>query len=82
MYFKSKTFKNDEIRPAIEKLTEMGLTLVSTPELKELFIMIKNYLNSDERADVFISLPKSKQIIRGELEVELGKNTWIKLEHL
>jgi len=82
MSFKSKKLKNDEIRPAIEKMTEMGLTIVSTPELKELFLLIKKFLNGNERYDVFISLPKTKQVIRGELEVEVGKHTWVKLEHL
>ena len=46
-------------------MTEMGLTIVSTPELKELFLLIKKFLNGNERYDVFISLPKTKQVIRG-----------------
>ena len=82
MPFKSKKMKQSEIRPALDKLTKMRLTVATTPGVKELFQMINSFINNNKRMDVFIPLVETKQVIRGELEVEPGKQTWIKLEHL
>ena len=56
MSFKSKKLKNDEIRPAIEKMTEMGLTIVSTPELKELYQSFSCFYSSMDSRGPFCRL--------------------------
>ncbi len=82
LYYKKKSKKMSEIKPALQKLTELNMTVKTVPELKELYELIKLYLNNDKQIDICIPLVETNRVLRGSLEIDETKPTWIKIECL
>ena len=82
LYYKKKSKKMSEIKPALQKLTELNMTMKTVPELKELYELIKLHLNNDKQIDICIPLVETNRVLRGSLEIDETKPTWIKIECL
>ena len=81
MVLKNKEKRIEEIKPIIVKLTEMNLT-VKNPPIKELFDVLKHYINEGKRVEIYIPFLEINKIITGILEPELGVHTWVKLQNI
>lgn len=77
--FRTKEERILETKPIIEKLSEMNLTLENTPELINLFSLIKIYINDDEKIDINIPCPSINKTIKGVLSRNIREEVCVKL---
>ena len=75
---KSREERQAEVRPIIEKLTELNITVLEPP-IKELFTKISLFVKNCEKIEVNIPYPKTNQIIEGVLHPKIGKRTWVRM---
>tara|TARA_B100001758_G_scaffold205320_1_gene185541 strand:+ start:1176 stop:1433 length:258 start_codon:yes stop_codon:yes gene_type:complete len=75
---KSQEERQAEVRPIIEKLTELKITVVE-PAIKELFSKMSLFVKNGEKIEVNIPYPKTNQIIEGMLQPKIGKQTWVRM---
>ena len=79
MVKRTKLMRQKEVRPIIEKLTELNLNASEHPELQLLFSEMKRYVDSGERIELNIPFPAKNTIIEGVLEADTQKQVWVKL---
>ena len=75
---KTQEERQAEVRPIIEKLTEMNITVLEPP-IKELFSKMRLFVQIGEKIEINIPYPKTNQIIEGVLHPKIGKRTWVKM---
>jgi|TARA_B100001059_G_scaffold230163_1_gene263986 hypothetical protein len=75
---KSQEERQAEVRPIIEKLTELKISVLEPP-IKELFTKMRLFVQIGEKIEVNIPYPKTNQIIEGVLHPKIGKRTWIRM---
>ena len=75
---KSQEERQAEVRPIIEKLTELNITVMEPP-IKELFSKISLFVKNGEKTEVNIPYPKTNQIIEGILQPKVGKRTGVRM---
>ena len=75
---KSQEERQAEVRPIIEKLTELKISVLEPP-IKELFTKMRLFVQIGEKIEVNIPYPKTNQIIEGILHPKIGKRTWIRM---
>ncbi len=75
---KTQEERQAEVRPIIEKLTELNITVMEPP-IKELFSKMRLFVQIGEKIEINIPYPKTNQIIEGVLHPKIGKRTWIKM---
>ena len=75
---KSQEERQAEVRPIIDKLTEMNITVIEPP-IKELFSKMSLFVKNGEKTDVNIPYPRTNQIIEGILHPKIGKRTWVRM---
>ena len=69
-----------EVRTIINKLTELQLTMAYDP-IKQLFIILRNYINNGIRKQINIGFPMINKRIKGLLPDTINEKCWMKLEH-
>jgi hypothetical protein len=79
MVKRTKLMRQKEVRPIIEKLTELNLNASDHPELQLLFSEMKRYVDSGERIELNIPFPAKNTIIEGVLETDTQRQVWVKL---
>ena len=77
--YRTKEERILETKPIIEKLTELGLTLEQNNELKELFILIKTYIQDGERLEINIPFPSINRRIKGILATNIREEVSIRM---
>ena len=75
---KSQEERQAEVRPIIEKLTELKISVLEPP-IKELFTKMRLFVQIGEKIEVNIPYPKTNQIIEGVMHPKIGKRTWIRM---
>lgn len=70
-----------EVLPIIHKLSELTLTS-QYDEIKELYKLIKRYVEEGERIEIKIIFPAIKRKIVGVLAINKREKVWVKLEPL
>jgi dihydroorotate dehydrogenase len=75
---KTQEERRAEVRPIIEKLTELNITVMEPP-IKDLFSKMRLFVQIGEKIEVNIPYPKTNQIIEGVLHPKIGKRTWIRM---
>ena len=75
---KTQEERQAEVRPIIEKLTEMNITVLEPP-IKDLFSKMRLFVQIGEKIEINIPYPKTNQIIEGVLHPKIGKRTWVKM---
>lgn len=75
---KTQEERQAEVRPIIEKLTELNITVMEPP-IKELFSKMRLFVQIGEKIEINIPYPKTNQIIEGVLHPKIGKRTWVKM---
>lgn len=66
-------------KPIIMKLTELGITLEQNNELKELYILIKRYIEDGERLEINIPFPSINRRIKGVLATNIREEVCVKM---
>lgn len=75
---KSREERQAEVRPIIEKLTELNITVLEPP-VKELFHNMSLFVKNGEKLKINIPYPRTNQVIEGVLHPKIGKRTWVKM---
>ena len=88
MIKRTKEQRQNEIKPILKKLNELHLK-PNIDGIKQLYQHIKTYIdntdnniNNDENIDIHIPCPELNILIKGVLEVNINKKSWVKLECL
>jgi len=76
--YRTKEQRVKEIKPIIEKLTELKITASDHPEIRELLTKIQVYIQQGERIEIDIPFPIADVEIKGVLATELKERVWIK----
>ena len=71
--------RQKEVRPIIEKLTELNLNASDHPELQLLFSEMKRYVDTGARIELNIPFPSLNTRIEGVLEPDSQRQVWVKL---
>ena len=77
---RSLSERQEVVKPIIEKLTELQLTVAYEP-VKELFRLIQLFLKEGNRHVVNIPFPMINKRIKGLLSDVASEEVWVKLEH-
>lgn len=88
MIKRTKEQRQNEIKPILKKLNELHLK-PNIDGIKQLYQHIKTYIdnsdnniNNDMNIDIHIPCSKLNILIKGVLEVNINKKSWVKLECL
>jgi len=88
MIKRTKEQRQNEIKPILKKLNELHLK-PNIDGIKKLYQHIKTYIdntdnnsNNDENININIPCPELNILIKGVLEVNINKKSWVKLECL
>ncbi len=88
MIKRTKEQRQNEIKPILKKLNELHLK-TNIDGIKQLYKHIKTYIdnsisniNNDENINIHIPCPELNILIKGVLEVNINKKSWVKLECL
>ena len=88
MIKRTKEQRQNEIKPILKKLNELHLK-PNIDGIKQLYQHIKTYIdnsdnniNDDMNIDIHIPCPELNILIKGVLEVNINKKSWVKLECL
>jgi hypothetical protein len=76
--YRTKEQRVKEIKPIIEKLTELKIKASDHPEIRELLTKIQVYVHQGERVEIDIPFPIADVEIKGVLATELKERVWIK----
>jgi hypothetical protein len=76
--YRTKEQRVKEIKPIIEKLTELKIKASDHPEIRELLTKIQVYVQQGERVEIDIPFPIADVDIKGVLATELKERVWIK----
>ena len=77
---RTKQQRIDEVRPVIEKITQMNITVSNKP-IQLLFQVIKDYIDNGERFVINIPFPDYNKRILGVLATDVMEEVWVKLEN-
>ena len=76
--YRTKEQRISEIKPIIEKLTELKIKASEHEEIRELLTKIQVYIQQGERIEIDIPFPIADVEIKGVLATELKERVWIK----
>ena len=76
--YRTKEQRIKEIKPIIEKLSELKIMASEHEEIRELLTKIQVYIQQGERIEINIPFPIADVEIKGVLATELKERVWIK----
>ena len=76
--YRTKEQRIKEIKPIIEKLSELKIKASEHEEIRELLTKIQVYVHQGERIEIDIPFPIADVEIKGVLATELKERVWIK----
>ena len=76
--YRTKEQRINEIKPIIQKLSELKIKASDHPEIRELLTKIQVYIQQGERIEIDIPFPIADVDIKGVLATELKERVWIK----
>jgi len=71
--------RKDQIKPILEKLTELNLLASQHEPIKELFKILSAYVKEGERRVINIVFPNLNRRIKGTLETNTSKDSCIRM---
>lgn len=71
--------RKEEVRIIIDKLTDLHLTIAYDP-IRQLFIIMKNYIKNGGRVQINIPFPMINKRIKGTLTDTINEPCCVKLE--
>ena len=76
--FRTKAERIAEIKPVIQKLTELKVKAAEHEEIRTLMTQIQIYIQQGERLEINIPFPAADVDIIGVLATEKKERTWLK----
>jgi hypothetical protein len=76
---RSKDERKQQVKPILEKLTELKLLASEHDEIKELFKITSVYVKDGERQVINIAFPAISRRIKGALEKNTSKDSCIRM---
>ena len=73
---RTKEERKDQIKPILQKLTELNLT-IRMPPIKSLLEKIQEYIQEGVEIKLNIPFPSHDSNIKGELAVDKKRETWV-----
>ncbi len=71
-----------EIKPIIQKLSELKIKTCEHAEIKELLSKIQVYIQQGERIEINIPFPVADVDIKGVLATDVSERVWLKFTRL
>lgn len=78
MPYRTKEERIKEIKPIIQKLTELKIKASDHEEIKELMTKIQVYIHQGERLEINIPFPIADVDIVGVLATDVKERVWVK----
>jgi|688.fasta_scaffold1802151_1 hypothetical protein len=78
MVNRTKEQRLTEIKPIINKLTELKVNAADHSEIKELLTQIQVYIQQGERIEINIPFPIADVDIQGVLATDVKERVWLK----
>jgi hypothetical protein len=78
MPYRTKEERIKEIKPIIQKLTELKIKASDHEEIKELMTKIQVYIQQGERLEINIPFPIADVDIVGVLATDVKERVWLK----
>ena len=78
MPYRTKEERITEVKPIIQKLTELKIKASDHEEIKELLTKIQVYIQQGERIEINIPFPIADVDIVGVLATDLKERVWVK----
>ena len=78
IFYRSKIQRINEIKPILNKLSELNIKACEHEEIRELLQKIQIYIQEGEKVIVDSPFPIADVVIRGILEIDIEKRVWIK----
>ena len=75
---RNKQQRQTEIRPIIQKLTELHISTTQHDEIKELFKEMQRYIQDGVRIELKIPFDAYNTTIEGVLATRLNERVWVK----
>ena len=76
--YRTKEERQEEVKKIIKKLTELELSICYEP-VKELYAVMKDYIENGERKEIKINFPMINRDIKGVLAISIREKCCIKL---
>ena len=76
--YRTKEQRKAEIRPIIQKLTELHISLTQHDEIKLLFKEMQSYIQNGERIELNIPFDAYNTTIEGVLATRVKERVWVK----
>ncbi len=80
MLIRNKDERKQEVKIIINSLTNLKLTQIYKP-VKELFILLKNYVDNEKSIKIHIPFTEINKTIIGFLPIEKERKCYLKLEN-
>ncbi len=78
MPYRTKEERIKEVKPIIQKLTELNVKASDHAEIKELMTKIQVYIHQGERLVINIPFPIADVDIVGVLATDVSERVWVK----
>ena len=76
--YRTKEQRMTEIKPIINKLTELQIKASEHEEIRELLTKIQIYIQQGERIEINIPFPIADVEIKGVLATDIKERVWVK----
>ena len=76
--YRTKEQRMTEIKPIINKLTELQIKASEHEEIRELLTKIQIYIQQGERIEINIPFPIAGVEIKGVLATDIKERVWVK----
>jgi hypothetical protein len=76
---RTKSQRQEEVYPILQKLKELRLTPLVSPAIKDFYAQMQVYIQDGIKQTVHILIPELNVKLLGVLATELSERTWVKL---
>jgi len=76
--YRTKEQRMTEVKPIINKLTELQIKASEHEEIRELLTKIQIYIQQGERIEINIPFPIADVEIKGVLATDIKERVWVK----
>ena len=80
--YRTKEERIAEVKPILQKLTELKVKVIDHKEVRELMTKIQVYIQQGERLEINIPFPAADVDIKGVLATDTKERTWLKFTRM
>ena len=79
---RTKEERGAEVKPILQKLTDLKVKVIDHEEVRELLEKIQVYIQQGERLEINIPFPAADVDIKGVLATDTKERTWLKFTRM